>query len=149
MMEVRKDDVRPLILGLADGVISTVAPIFAAAIASGSSLVGLKVGTAACLGAAISMGVAEALSEEGEALRRGVITGVGTFLGGFAHTLPFVIPHLGAALVVGTVVVVAELLLIAWVRKAYFPNMSWTNSLIQVTLAGIVVFLVGVFVGDA
>src|SRR5881275_75047 len=126
--------VQPGLIGLIDG------PISAAAYVSGSRAA-LLVGLAAALGAAISMGLSEGLSDDGsmtgrgDALTRGAITGLATFLGGMAHALPFLIPDVGTALRVAYPVVCAELLLIAWVRKR-FQNVSLRQSLVQVTLGG-------------
>src|ERR671932_1276358 len=114
--------VQPGLIGLIDGTISTLAPIFAAAFAAGSRAA-LLVGLAAALGAAISMGMSEALSDDGSltgrggATARGVITGAATFVGGSAHALPFLISDVGTALKVAYPVVGAELLAIAFVRK--------------------------------
>src|SRR3954447_22921271 len=145
--------VQPGLIGLIDGTISTLAPIFAAAYVSGSRAA-LLVGLAAALGAAISMGLSEGLSDDGEitgrgsAVTRGTITGVATFVGGFAHALPFLISDVGTALAVAYPVVGAELLLIAWVRKR-FQQASLARSLIQVTLGGAIVIAVGFVVGHA
>src|ERR1700752_3859189 len=116
--------IHPGLIGLIGGTASPPAPIFAAASLSGSRTA-LLVGLAAALGAAISMGMSEALSDDGEltgrgnALRRGMITGVATFLGGTFHALPFLINDTSKALAVAYVVVTCELLVIAWVRKRY------------------------------
>src|SRR5690349_18906448 len=107
--------VQPALLGLADGSISTLAPLFAVAVATHDSHVALLVGLAAALGAAISMGVSEALSDDGsitgrgEPLRRGVVTGLGTLIGAGGHSLPFLIPHFATAMTVAVFVVIAEL----------------------------------------
>ena len=141
------------LIGLIDGTISTLAPIFAAAYISGSRAA-LLVGMAAALGAAISMGMSEGLSDDGEltgrgtSLARGLITGVATFFGGTFHALPFLIDDRAQALAVAYVVVGIELLLIAYVRKRYL-QVSLASSLIQVTLGGAVVAGVGVAVGHA
>ena len=145
--------VQPGLIGLIDGTLSTLAPIFAAAYVSGSRAA-LLVGIAAALGAAISMGLSEALSDDGEltgrgaSVKRGVITGVATFVGGSAHALPFLIGDLSTALTVAYVVVAFELVAIAWVRKR-FLRVSMRLSLVQVTLGGIVIALVGVLLGHA
>src|SRR5215216_1410185 len=145
--------VQPGLIGLIDGTISTLAPIFAAAYVGGSRAA-LLVGLAAALGAAISMGLSEGLSDDGtitgrgSAVTRGTITGVATFVGGFAHALPFLISDVGTALAVAYPVVGAELLLIAWIRKR-FQEVSLTQSLIQVTLGGVLVAAVGFIVGHA
>jgi VIT1/CCC1 family predicted Fe2+/Mn2+ transporter len=145
--------VQPALIGLIDGTISTLAPIFAAAYVSGSRAA-LLIGLAAALGAAISMGLSEGLSDDGSltgrgaALTRGLITGAATFAGGFAHALPFLIPDIGTALKVAYPVVAAELVLIAFVRRR-FQQVSMRQSLIQVTLGGVLVALVGVLLGHA
>src|SRR3954447_9647132 len=145
--------VQPALIGLIDGTISTLAPIFAAAYVSGSRAA-LLVGLAAALGAAISMGLSEGLSDDGsmtgrgDALTRGAITGIATFVGGMAHALPFLIGDVSTALRVAYPVVCAELLLIAWVRKR-FQNVSLRQSLIQVTLGGALVAAVGIILGHA
>ena len=145
--------VQPSLIGLIDGTISTLAPIFAAAFAANSHTA-LLVGLAAALGAAISMGMSEALSDDGEitgrgsAFRRGVITGGATFVGGTLHALPFLINDTSKALAVAYVVVSVELVVIAVVRKK-FLHVSLTSSLVQVTCGGLVVAAVGVAVGHA
>ena len=145
--------VQPGLIGLIDGTISTLAPIFAAAYVSGSRAA-LLVGLAAALGAAISMGLSEGLSDDGTltgrgaAATRGLITGAATFVGGVAHALPFLISDVGTALAVAYPVVTAELVAIAVIRKR-FQNVSLRTSLIQVTLGGALVALVGFLVGHA
>ena len=145
--------VQPGLIGLIDGTLSTLAPIFAAAYLSGSRTA-LFVGMAAALGAAISMGLSEALSDDGTltgrggAVARGLITGVATFIGGAAHALPFLIDHVGTALAIAYPVVAAELLVIAWVRKR-FQQVSFRVSLLQVTVGGAVIAAVGIAVGHA
>src|SRR6476620_9319883 len=145
--------IQPALIGLIDGTISTLAPIFAAAYVSGSRAA-LLVGLAAALGAAISMGMSEALSDDGaltgrgNAFQRGTITGVATFLGGTFHALPFLISDTTKALTVAYVVVSCELLVIAWVRKRYL-KVSLRSSLLQVTLGGVLVSAVGIPVGHA
>jgi VIT1/CCC1 family predicted Fe2+/Mn2+ transporter len=145
--------VQPSLIGLIDGTISTLAPIFAAAYIAGSRAA-LLVGLASALGAAISMGMSEGLSDDGEitgrgaALTRGMITGVATFVGGTAHALPFLIDDVSTALAVAYVVVSVELVVIAWVRKR-FLKVPLRTSLIQVTLGGVIVAVVGVLVGHA
>src|SRR5947209_18890485 len=108
-------EVQPSLLGLMDGSVSTLAPIFAAAGLTGRPLSAFFVGLAASLGAAISMGLSEALSDDGSItgrggpLRRGAITGVATGLGGMLHTFPFLAPDLGIALKLAYALVVCEL----------------------------------------
>src|SRR3954454_509269 len=145
--------VQPGLIGLIDGTVSTLAPIFASAYLAGSRAA-LLVGIAAALGAAISMGISEALSDDGsltgrgDSLNRGIITGAATFVGGSAHALPFLINDVGTALAVAYPVVSCELVTIAWVRKR-FLSVPLTHSLLQVTLAGAMVAGVGVAVGQA
>jgi VIT1/CCC1 family predicted Fe2+/Mn2+ transporter len=143
--------VQPGLIGLIDGSISTLAPLFAAAYAAGSHTA-LLVGLAAALGAAISMGMSEALSDDGtltgrgSSLQRGLITGGATFVGGSLHTLPFIISDTSKALSLAYVVVAIELVVIALVRKRYL-KVSLASSLVQVTLGGAIVAVVGVAVG--
>jgi VIT1/CCC1 family predicted Fe2+/Mn2+ transporter len=145
--------VQPGLIGLIDGTVSTLAPIFAAAYISGSRAA-LLIGLAAGLGAAISMGISEALSDDGtltgrgSSMQRGLITGIATFIGGTAHALPFLISNVNTALAVAYPVVACELVVIALVRKRYL-RVPLTTSLVQVTLAGVMVAAVGVAVGHA
>ena len=145
--------VQPSLIGLIDGTISTLAPIFAAAYIAGSHAA-LLVGLASALGAAISMGMSEGLSDDGQitgrgaAFTRGMITGVATFVGGTAHALPFLIDDVGTALTVAYVVVSIELVAIAWIRKQ-FLKVPLRTSLVQVTLGGAIVAIVGILVGHA
>lgn len=145
--------VQPGLIGLIDGTLSTLAPIFAAAYVSGSRAA-LLIGLAAALGAAISMGLSEALSDDGSmtgrgsAVTRGVITGAATFVGGTAHALPFLISDVDTALAIAYPVVGVELVLIAWIRKR-FQHVSLRTSLVQVTLGGIVIATVGFLIGHA
>ena len=145
--------VQPGLIGLIDGTISTLAPIFAAAYLDGSRTA-LLVGVAAALGAAISMGLSEGLSDDGEltgrgtSLARGLITGGATFIGGTVHALPFLIDDVNKALAIAYVVVGCELMAIAVIRKR-FLQVSLTQSLIQVTLGGAIVAGVGVLVGHS
>ena len=147
--------VQPGLLGLADGSISTLAPLFAAAIATGESRVALLVGLSAAVGAAIRMAVSEALSDTGELtgrgapVRRGVVTGVGTLIGAGFHSLPFLIPNFRTALTIAIIIVICELFAIAWVRWRYFPGTSISSSAVQVTVAGAIVFGVGLLFGGA
>lgn len=145
--------VQPTLIGLIDGTISTLAPIFAAAYVAGSRAA-LLVGLAAALGAAISMGMSEALSDDGtvtgrgSALARGLLTGSATFVGGMGHAIPFLIHHTATALTVAYVVVGIELVVIALVRQRYL-QVPWLGSLMQVTLGGVIVTVVGMLVGHA
>ena len=151
--ELQLQLVQPGLVGLIDGTVSTLAPIFAAAYLAGSHAA-LLVGLATALGAAISMGLSEALSDDGtlsgrgSAIARGVITGAATFVGGSLHSLPFVIRNVHTALAIAYVVVAIELVTIALVRKR-FQRVSLAHSLIQVTLGGALVAFVGYAVGHA
>src|SRR6059058_2875029 len=145
--------IQPGLIGLIDGTLSTLAPIFAAAYVSGPHTA-LLVGLAAALGAAISMGISEGLSDDGtltgrgSSLVRGSITSVGTFVGSVGHSLPFLINTRSTALTVAYIVVGIELIVIAWVRKRYLQA-SLGQSLAQVTLAGILIAGVGIALGQA
>ena len=149
--ELQLQLVQPGLVGLIDGTVSTLAPIFAAAYLAGSHAA-LLVGLATALGAAISMGLSEALSDDGtlsgrgSAIARGVITGAATFVGGSLHSLPFLIRNVHTALAIAYVVVAIELVTIALVRKR-FQRVSLAHSLIQVTLGGALVAFVGYAVG--
>ena len=145
--------IQPGLVGLIDGTVSTLAPIFATAYLAGSRAA-LPVGLATALGAAISMGISEALSDDGEltgrgtSLTRGIITGAATFVGGTMHSLPFLIHDVHKALPVAYAVVGVELVTIALVRKR-FLRAGLTQSLVQVTMAGAIVAAVGIALGHA
>ena len=146
--------VQPALLGLMDGSVSTLAPLFAAAELTHRPLSAFYVGLAASLGAAISMGLAEALSDDGvvsgrgNPWQRGAITGIGTMIGGMFHTLPFLIPNLHTALTLAYIVVVLELIAISWIRRKYM-NSPLGRTMIQVVFGGALVFAVGIFLGNA
>ena len=144
--------IQPGLAGLMDGSVSTLAPIFAAALATRQSHDALLVGLAASVGAGISMGFAEALSDDGTLTGRGhpwlrgAVCGLMTTLGGIGHTLPFLIPNLRTAVAVAVVVVLVELGTISWVRHR-FMDTPWTSAVLQVALGGALVFLAGVLIG--
>jgi VIT1/CCC1 family predicted Fe2+/Mn2+ transporter len=144
--------IQPGLLGLMDGSVSTLAPIFAAATLTGRAMPAFVVGLAASLGAGISMGLAEALSDDGTVTgrgnpwTRGAITGFGTTIGGMFHTLPFLIPDLHLALRVAYVVVACELLAIAGIRYRFMKSPLW-STIVQVILGGGLVFAVGILLG--
>jgi erythrin-vacuolar iron transport family protein len=146
--------VQPGLAGLMDGSVSTLAPIFAAAFATHETWPTFLVGLAASLGAGISMGFAEALSDDGSLtgrghpLVRGVITGAMTTLGGLGHTLPFLIGGFGLAFTVACVVVVVELWAIAWVRARYMDT-AFLQAVFEVVIGGAIVFATGVLIGSA
>src|SRR3954453_11303088 len=145
--------VQPALVGLIDGTVSSLAPIFAAALAS-SSHTALLVGFSTALGAGVSMGWSEALSDTGEqtgrgsAVVRGAITGGMTALGGLFHTLPFLISNVHKALLVAGIVVAVELFTIAWIRYR-FLHVSMRSSLLVVTVGGVIVLAIGVGIGSA
>jgi VIT1/CCC1 family predicted Fe2+/Mn2+ transporter len=145
--------VQPGLVGLIDGTVSSLAPIFAAAIAS-SSHTALLVGFSTALGAGISMGWSEALSDTGEqtgrgsAVVRGAITGGMTVLGSIFHTLPFLIADVNKALIVAGVVVGIELFAIAWIRHR-FLEVSIRSSLLIVTVGGLITLAIGVAIGSS
>lgn len=144
--------VQPALLGLMDGSVSTLAPLFAAAGLTHSSRAAFFVGLAASVGAGISMGLAEALSDDGKVtgrgapFLRGAITGLATTVGGMLHTFPFLISRLSLALEVAYVVVVVELLGIALIRY-HFMRTPLLNTIMQVIVGGAIVFAVGLWLG--
>ncbi len=144
--------VQPGLLGLMDGSVSTLAPIFAAAGLTHSSHSAFFVGLAASVGAGISMGLAEALSDDGEVtgrgkpITRGLITGLATTLGGMLHTLPFLILHLAVALHLAYGVVVVELFAIAYIRF-HFMKSPLVQTVVQVIVGGGIVFAIGLWLG--
>jgi rubrerythrin len=146
--------VQPGLAGLMDGSVSTLAPVFAAAFATHSSWTAFAVGLAASLGAGISMGFAEALSDDGSLTGRGhpwvrgIVCGLMTALGGIGHTLPFLIANFHAAVFAAALVVVVELGVISWIRHRYMETPTISAAL-QVGLGGILVFATGVFIGNS
>ncbi len=144
--------IQPGLAGLMDGSVSTLAPLFAAAFSTGQSIYALVVGLAASIGAGISMGFAEALSDDGtltgrgHPLIRGSVCGAMTALGGLGHTLPYLIPHVQTATHVAVVVVFCELIAISWIRHRYMDT-PWVNAIVQVVIGGVLVFLAGWLIG--
>ena len=144
--------VQPGLAGLMDGSVSTLAPVFAAAFATQRSWDAFLVGMAASVGAGISMGFAEALSDDGSLTGRGhpwvrgVICGAMTALGGVGHTLPFLIPSFSVAMTVAFFVVLVELGSITWIRHRYMDTPTFSAAL-QVGLGGALVFVTGVLIG--
>jgi rubrerythrin len=149
--------VQPGLAGLMDGSVSTLAPLFAAAFATRSNKETLLVGLAASIGAGISMGFAEALSDDGSLTGRGrpwvrgLICGLMTALGGLGHALPYLIPDtvpnafsLATGVAIGVVLV--ELAVIAWIRHRYMDT-PWSSAIFQVVIGGLLVFLAGVLIG--
>jgi rubrerythrin len=146
--------VQPGLAGLMDGSVSTLAPVFAAAFATKNTWDAFLVGLAASLGAGISMGFAEALSDDGSLTGRGhpwvrgLVCGAMTTAGGIGHTLPFLIPDFKIAMVVAVVVVLVELAVITWVRHRYMETPTISAAL-QVALGGALVFATGILIGSS
>ena len=146
--------VQPGLAGLMDGSVSTLAPVFAAAFATHSSKDAFLVGVAASIGAGISMGFAEALSDDGSLTGRGhpwlrgAVCGVMTMAGGIGHTLPYLISSFNAATTLAIIIVLVELAIIAWIRKRYMDT-PFLAAAMQVVVGGILVFLAGVLIGSA
>src|SRR6266849_6809945 len=146
--------VQPAMVGLIDGSLSTLAPIFSVAVVTHKPHYAFIAGVATAFGAGISMAFSEGLSDTGELtgrgnpVVRGTITGVGTFVGGVLHTLPFLIPHYRAALIVAVVVVAFELVMLAFLRWRFF-RVSFAGALAQVTLGGIIIAGVSAALGSA
>jgi VIT1/CCC1 family predicted Fe2+/Mn2+ transporter len=147
--------VQPALLGLMDGSVSTLAPLFAAAgstVMTGKTLYAFLIGLAASVGAGVSMGLAEALSDDGKVtgrghpIGRGVITGVATTIGGMLHTFPFLIKNPRVALHTAYIVVVLELLMIAWIRYRFMKT-PLVKTVVQVIVGGMIVFAIGVYLG--
>jgi len=145
--------VQPGLAGLMDGSVSTLAPVFAAAFATHNSQTAFLVGMAASIGAGISMGFAEALSDDGvlsgrgRPWMRGGVCGIMTTLGGIGHTMPFLLSDFYLALWVAVAVVAIELGVIAWIRKRYMDT-PLLQAIFQVVLGGILVFLTGILIGN-
>ncbi|MDR3457514.1 MAG: ferritin family protein [Verrucomicrobiae bacterium] len=145
--------VQPGLAGLMDGSVSTLAPLFAAAFATSSTLATFKVGLAAAVGAGISMGFAEALSDDGKLSGRGtpwlrgLICGLMTTIGGLGHTLPYLIPHFHIATNIAIAVVAVELAVIAWIRKHYMDT-ALVSAIFQVVVGGVLVFIAGWVIGS-
>jgi rubrerythrin len=154
--------IQPGLAGLMDGSVSTLAPLFAAATATGDNWDTLRIGLAASLGAGISMGFAEALSDDGSLTgrgrpwTRGAVCGVMTALGGVGHSLPYLIPQQNPAdtssfrlaTSIAIAIVLVELAAIAWIRRRYMDT-PWISALIQVVLGGLLVFLTGWLIGSS
>jgi VIT1/CCC1 family predicted Fe2+/Mn2+ transporter len=141
-------------VGLIDGSLSTLAPIFAVALATHRPHYAFFAGLATAIGAGVSMAFSEGLSDTGELTGRGnpfvrgSITGVGTFVGGVLHTLPFLIPHYRAAIVLAIIVVGVELIGLAWLRWRYF-EVGFLRALATVTLGGVIIAAVSAALGSA
>src|SRR5246500_1156655 len=136
--------VQPALSGLMDGSLSTLAPIFAVMLATHHPLTAFFTGAATALGAGVSMAFSEGLSDtgdltgRGDPVLRGAITGGGTLAGGIFHTLPFLIPGYGAAIIAAIAVVATELLTLAWLRHKFFQT-SFARSFLAVTVGGAII----------
>lgn len=146
--------VQPGLAGLMDGSVSTLAPLFAAAFATHNTWETFLVGMAASVGAGISMGFAEALSDDGSMTGRGrpwirgVITGLMTTIGGVGHTLPYLIQDFWTATMFAILIVLVELWAIAWIRARYMDT-KFLQAAFQVVLGGLIVFGAGILIGSA
>lgn len=146
--------VQPGLAGLMDGSVSTLAPLFAAAFATGNSWEAFLVGIAASIGAGISMGFAEALSDDGTLTgrghpwMRGGVCGLMTTIGGVGHTLPYLIPDFTVATTLAVAVVLVELWAIAWIRARYMDT-PFLRAAFQVVVGGVLVFVTGIAIGSA
>ena len=146
--------VQPGLAGLMDGSVSTLAPVFAAAYATHQPHDAFLVGLAASLGAGISMGFAEALSDDGSLTGRGHpwvrggVNGLMTTLGGIGHTLPFLLPDFHVAMTAAVIVVIVELGIISWIRHRYMDTPPLSAAL-QVGLGGLLVFITGILIGNS
>ena len=146
--------VQPGLAGLMDGSVSTLAPLFAAAFATHNTWETFLIGMAASVGAGISMGFAEALSDDGSLtgrgapLIRGTVCGVMTAIGGVGHTLPFLIPDFHVATVAAILVVAVELAAISWIRTR-FMDTPFLQAAFQVVIGGVLVFIAGILIGSS
>ncbi len=145
--------IQPGLAGLMDGSVSTLAPVFAAAFATRNTWAAFVVGLAASVGAGISMGFAEALSDDGSLTGRGhpwlrgFVCGLMTTLGGIGHTLPYLLKQFTVATTVAVAVVLVELAIITWVRHRYMETPTFSAA-VQVALGGAIVFFTGVLIGS-
>ena len=146
--------VQPGLAGLMDGSVSTLAPVFAAAFATHNSKDAFLVGMAASVGAGISMGFAEAMSDDGvlsgrgKPLARGIVCGAMTTAGGIGHTLPFLVSNFNIAMTIAVIIVAIELAIIAWIRHRYMDT-PLLSAAFQVIVGGVLVFIVGILIGQA
>ena len=146
--------VQPGLAGLMDGSVSTLAPLFAAAFATHNTWETFLVGMAASVGAGISMGFAEALSDDGSLTGRGTpwlrgtVCGLMTAIGGLGHTLPYLIPDFYIATVVSILVVAVELAVISWIRTR-FMDTPFLQAAFQVVVGGVLVFIAGILIGSS
>ena len=145
--------VQPGLAGLMDGSVSTLAPIFATAFATGDTWTTFLIGLSASVGAGISMGFTEAASDDGvisgrgSPAIRGVVTGVMTALGGLGHALPYLIPHFWTATIIAIIVVFVELWAITWIQNRYMET-PWLRATLQVVVGGALVLAAGILIGS-
>jgi VIT1/CCC1 family predicted Fe2+/Mn2+ transporter len=143
---------QPAMTGLIDGSLSTLAPIFAIALATHQPHDAFLAGLATAIGAGVSMAFSEGLSDTGDLTERGrphlrgAITGAATFLGGILHTLPFLIPQYRSAVLLALAVIVVELVALAWIRRRFFGS-GFLSSLVSVTLGGAIITAVSAALG--
>ncbi|WP_455476294.1 VIT1/CCC1 transporter family protein [Bartonella sp. B17] len=145
--------IQPGLAGLMDGSVSTLAPIFAAAFATGDTHKTFLIGLSASVGAGLSMGFTEAvhddgkLSGRGSPIKRGIACGIMTMLGGLGHTLPYLINSFCLATIIAFIAVFFELGIIVWIQNRFMSTPFWRASL-QVIIGGVLVFAVGIFIGS-
>ena len=143
---------QPAMTGLIDGSLSTLAPVFAVALATHQPLYAFFTGLATAIGAGVSMAFSEGLSDTGDLTGRGspylrgAITGAGTFLGGVLHTLPFLIPQYRLALVVALVTIAVELVTLAWIRWRFF-NTGFVRSFLAIAIGGVIITAISAALG--
>ena len=146
--------IQPGLAGLMDGSVSSLAPLFAAALSTHNNHTTFLVGLATAVGAGISMAFSEALSDDGKLsgrgnpITRGFVCGLMTFIGAAGHTLPFLLPTFNIALTAAIIVVLIELLVIAWIRHRYMDT-SLMKAALQIVLGGSIVFIAGILIGNS
>lgn len=146
--------IQPGLEGLMDGSVSSLAPLFAAALSTKNNHTTFLVGIAVAVGAGISMAFSEALSDDGKLsgrgnpITRGFICGLMTFIGAAGHTLPFLLSSYHIAMTVAIVVVIVELIVIAWIRHRYMDTPLW-KAVGQIVVGGLVVFVAGILIGKS
>jgi VIT1/CCC1 family predicted Fe2+/Mn2+ transporter len=146
--------IQPGLAGLMDGSVSSLAPLFAAALSTHNSHTTFLIGLATAVGAGISMAFSEALSDDGKLsgrgnpVTRGLVCGLMTFIGAAGHALPFLIPSFHIALTVAIIIIVIELLTIAWIRHRYMDT-DLVKAVFQVVVGGVIVFIAGILIGGS
>lgn len=146
--------IQPGLAGLMDGSVSSLAPLFAAALSTRNNHTTFLVGLATAVGAGISMAFSEALSDDGKLsgrgnpVTRGIICGSMTFIGAAGHTLPFLLSSFQVALTAAIIVVLVELVTIAWIRNRYMDTVL-TKAFLQIVLGGAIVFIAGILIGSS